>query len=126
MAPFEYVVDAAARVVRVRYLAQPTYEQWAATMERIFAEPEYAPDFGILLDRSALPGTPETDYTARSVKYIDQRIREAGPSRWAILVGGTAAFGMGRMAQSLSTQEGAIQVFRVRAEAEAWLAGRRH
>jgi hypothetical protein len=119
--PFEYVVDAAARVVRVTYLAQPTYEQWKATMERIFAEPQYAPDFGMLLDRSRLAGTSETEYTERSVRFIDRRISAAGPSRWAILVGGTAAFGMGRMAESLSTQDEAIHVFRERSEAEAWL-----
>lgn len=117
-----YAIDVGHRIVRVVYHAQPTFQQWSETMECVFAEPGYRPDFGILLDRSHLSRPAEADYISQMALFIDYRQGRFGPSRWAILTGEIASFGMGRMAELLSSHQSTIRPFHDRSEAEAWLA----
>ncbi len=121
--PLSYSIDVPTRKVIVTYAAQPTFAQWAGTMDEIFIDPNFHPGFGVLLDRRAVILPAETDYVKRMVGFIDKRRDIAGPGRWAILVSDPGSFGMGRMAGQLSSCEYSIRVFRELAEASAWLAG---
>ncbi len=120
--PLSYVIDAPKRMVFVTYHEQPSFAQWSQTMGRIFEEPDYQPQMGIVLDRRAVFRPAETEYVRQMVRYIDRRRATVGASGWAILVGNLGSYGMGRMAEQLSDCTQSIRTFKRLEEAESWLA----
>lgn len=118
--PLSYEIDVPSRRVVVIYAALPTFAEWSQAMERVFADPNYQPGFGMFLDARSI-GASATDYVTRMVEFIDRHRKRAGGCRWAILVEDESSFGMGRMAEQLSSCEFSIRTFRDRAKAEEWL-----
>jgi hypothetical protein len=118
--PLDYEVDIPRRCVRVIYKRQPTIDEWIAAMNTIFGDPRRKNNFGMILDRLEVPHPANTPYIERMVDFIDSK--NGGNERvpWAIVVTDLASFGMGRMAEQLTTTE-AIRTFRDLNEAQQWL-----
>jgi len=119
--PLAYEIDPRAGRVHVTYGTQPTFDQWAATMERIIGDPQYETGFGFLLDRSRVTRPASTDYIHRMVNFIESCADRNGDARWALLVVDLGSFGMARMAELLSLS-GKIRAFFIMEEAKTWLA----
>ena len=119
--PLKYEIDEAERRIHVTYCVQPTFDQWASTMEEIFRHPHFEGRFGFLLDRSRIARPASTDYIHRMVNFIESHAAQSGDARWALVVVDTASFGMARLAEVLSVS-GKIRAFFNMDEAKAWLA----
>jgi len=123
--PLSYEIDRSKCLVLVTYHEQPSFAQWMQTMDRIFADPAYHPQFGILLDRQKILRPAETEYIKQMVGYIDDRRTRGTLARWAILVCDIGSYGMGRMAEQLSSCTHSIRTFKQKGDAEMWLANNR-
>jgi hypothetical protein len=120
-----YSIDTTAGLVRLRYHENPTFSEWEATMLAVLDDPDFRPGFGILADRRGVPA-PSSDYV-RSTLDFSRAHPALSYSRFAIVVDGLAAFGMGRMGQILGDDlPGPISVFNGPVEAEEWLRQGQH
>ena len=116
-----YEIDENLRQVRVTYLEQPSFEEWARTMKAILADDRYAPGFGFLMDRRSIEKPASTAYMQRLVQFVDLHRPQSGAARWALVVGDVASYGMARMAEGLDASE-TIRAFREIESARSWLA----
>ncbi len=119
--PLSYEIDEHRQEVRVTYLRQPSFEEWAATMEAILADRRYRPGFGFLMDRRKIEKPASTTYMQRLVQFVRAHRPQSGAARWALVVGDVASFGMARMAEGLDPSE-TIKAFREIESARNWLA----
>ncbi len=119
--PLIYEFFEAERRVHVTYCVQPTFDQWASTMEEIFCHPKFEGRFGFLLDRSRISRPASSEYIHQMVNFIESHAAQSGDARWALVVVDTASFGMARMAEVLSASD-KIRAFFDMDEAKAWLA----
>jgi len=119
--PLEYEIDLARRCVVVTYHHQPTFAEWAETMEFIFGDPKYEPGLGMLMDRRFLLAPATTEYIRRLVAFIEANHGRTAGARWALLVADIGSYGMARMAEQLGRGH-SIRSFRVWEGALAWLA----
>jgi hypothetical protein len=123
-APLHYRIDPTARLVRIAYLAEPTFEQWAAAMEAIFADPAYQIGFNFLFDRSAVTQPQTTLYIQRVSGFVIDHEAHLRGSRLALVATDLATYGMGRMSGQLIAKAPVAQaVFTDVRLALAWLAG---
>jgi len=121
--PLAYTIDAERRVAVLTYRAQPTISQWSHTIERILSEAGCVPSLGILLDRRMIFRPAETEYIKRMVRILDERHAAGKVARCAIVAADQGSYGMGRMAEQLTTFEGSIRTFKGFPDAEKWVAG---
>jgi hypothetical protein len=78
---------------------------------------------GIIHDwRKHATALSSSEVTKRSA-YLAQNAPRFGGTRWALLVGNNAGYGMGRMAETLTGSGTGLRVFRDPVEAEAWARG---
>ncbi len=116
-----YSIDTRARLVRLHYTGNPSFEEWESTVTAVLRDPDYRPGFAFLADRRHLE-SPTADYIRSIIDFIKDHPAEFAGGRWTVVVGGPASYGMVRMAQALG--EGIpvpIQVFTDIDEAERWL-----
>ncbi len=119
--PLSYEIDESRQEVRVTYLKQPSFEEWAATMEAILADSRYRAGFGFLMDRRSIAKPASTTYMRRLVQFVSSHRPQSGAARWALVVSDVASFGMARMAEGLDEFE-TIRAFREIESARSWLA----
>ncbi len=124
MTALEFSIHPQARLVRITYLADPTFDEFAATVRAIFAHPDFRPGMGVLADRSAILTPPTTEYVHRVVRFMGEFIPRHQVARWAQVASGPAAFGVARMGGALGAEDQVeYRVFTDVARAERWLAG---
>jgi hypothetical protein len=119
--PLYVEFDLERRNVRVVYQAQPSFEQWKATITSVLEDPRFESGYGILLDRSRILNPATSEYMRRLVHFVDTQAEET-QVRWAIVTSDLASFGMGRQAE-LSAVKASIRTFKDRTAAELWLCG---
>jgi hypothetical protein len=119
--PLSVEFDIGRRRAQIFYEAQPSFDQWQATIEAILQDARFQSGFGILLDRSRLSSPATSDYMVRLVHFVEQT--KIDGVRWAIVTSDPASFGMGRMAEQIAP-EGTIRTFKDRREAEIWLGSK--
>lgn len=110
-------------VVLLESAETATFTEWCEAFKGFLADPDYRPSMGVIHDwRRLLTAPPSTEIMARA-EYVTEIPAMKG-TRWALIVAGTAAYGMGRMAEILmETSSVELRVFRDMAEAEAWVRG---
>ena len=119
-----YRIDPVERLVYLTMAGDASYREWEGAMLAILADPSYRPGFDFLIDRRAAPA-PTSDFIRRVVAFNREHHQELGGGR-AVVVGNTADFGMGRMAEILSEGEPSpIRAFTSLDEALRWLRAAR-
>lgn len=122
--PFEYRFAPDEPIVRCTCSADAGFAEWVAMMERLIADPDFRPGLGFLNDFSAHPAPSAAEIRAVEGWLAEHAVR-LGPARWAVVVGGAAAYGMTRMLEMLLESEGAhriaVRAFRDPVAAETWL-----
>lgn len=120
--PLAFAIEATAGIVTLTYTGDPSFDEWASTMDEVLQDPAFRPGYGLLLDRTQLTRAPDAEYIQRVVQYMRTHAPQLGGGRVANLVSSDVAYGMARMAQTLlDRSSGTGQVFRDRAEALKWL-----
>jgi hypothetical protein len=118
-----YSLDPQARIVRITYAANPSFEEWAGMMRAIFQDADYAPGWGLLSDRRAVREPQTKAFIEGVVAFLRRHQRELEHGRWAMVVSGIAVYGMARMAQELAGELPVkLGVFTDVDEAREWLA----
>jgi hypothetical protein len=119
--PYDVSIDAAARRVHVRALGPSSYEEVKDTADRLVVDPAFEPTFSILFDGR------EMEYLASyedAIKFRDlfQRMKDKFRGPIAVVVQGTARYGVSRMIASLLDLVGVkMEAFLSLPEAETWL-----
>jgi hypothetical protein len=111
------ILPESARVC-ITYQFHPTYEQWAAMMNRIFADPRFQPGFDFLFDKRQAGQAASTEYAESVARFYRQHSARMG--RCAIVVDGPLAYGMSRVTEGYCPG-GRLRVFVEIEEALAWL-----
>jgi hypothetical protein len=115
-------------ITAAEYGFNVTYEGVTALAETLAAfaaaenSPEFRPGCGFLVD-GVLSTPPDTGYVSGVLDYLRSR-SELNGTRWAVLVGSDAQFGMARMTQMLAEASAPgirVAVFRDAAAAVGWL-----
>lgn len=115
----KYRLDPAAHMVRVDYQGHPTFEEWSARMDAIFADPGFTPGWDFLFDKRSAGRAPDVDYVESVARYYQKHRDKMG--RTAIVVHGVLPFGMSRMTAALCCPHDSVRVFTDVAEAAEWL-----
>ncbi len=122
-----YSIDPKAGIVTMEYTGDPTFEEWASTLDAVLHDPAFRQGYGILLDRSRLTKLAETEYIKRVAEYVLAHASQLGDSRVAQLVAsGRGAYGMARMLQLLlGDLSDRVHAFTDREAALIWLRATR-
>jgi hypothetical protein len=124
--PVTYRIDADERIVHLTMTGECSYDEWERAMLAALADPSYRPGFGFLIDRRGADITTP-DFIRRVVCFNLEHQVELGGGRRAVVVGSTADYGMGRMAEILSDDSPSpIRVFKDIDEALGWLRAGDH
>jgi hypothetical protein len=121
--PLGYAINRGKRYVLLLYRGNPSAEEWTNAVGRALMDPAYLPGYGFLLDRRKATGPPTTEFIRAVVAFSEAHRAVLADSRWAVVVGDAASFGMARMGQMLAVDL-EIEVFTDMTEAEAWLQTR--
>ena len=119
--PYEYAIDPAAHRVDVRGFGASSFEEARVKTEELTKDPAFDPSFAILFDGR------ELEYLATyedALKFRDLfgRLRETFRGPIAIVVQGTARYGVSRMIATLADLVGVrMEAFLALPDAEAWL-----
>ena len=117
-----YAIEPAARRVTIRVDGPTTYEDWESSIRTVLADPQYRPGFDFLSDRRTADPPPTIDMVRRAVGFFELNRPRFGDCRWALVVSGPAAYGMGRMAEALAAETGVrVKVFTQMTAADEWL-----
>jgi hypothetical protein len=114
-----YRIDPPAHMVRVDYEGHPTFQEWSAMMEAIFADLAFTPGFDFLFDKRTADSAPDTDYVHAAARFYRRHRDKMG--RWAIVVKGLLPYGMSRMTAAICDPNDNVRVFTDLAEAQEWL-----
>lgn len=124
MTALEFSIHPEARLVRITYRADPTFDEFADTVRAILAHPDFRPGMSVLADRSAIPTPPTTEYVQRVVRFMGEFVPRNQVARWAQVAAGPASFGVARMGGALGAEDQVdYRAFTDVARAERWLAG---
>src|SRR5260221_1038831 len=100
-----------------------TFEEWRDAIDAVWADPAFEPGMGIVHDwRKLRAGLPTAEVEKRS-EYLAANAAPFGRTRWALLVDSPVAYGMGRMAETLTGTGNGLRVFPDPAQAETWAHG---
>ena len=114
-----YHIDAAERTIFCEFEGAVTDKELLEAVARLWAEPEYRPEYSRLIDTT---GSNSARLSAEAVRWIALRNARACIGKTALVASTDATFGICRMYELYS--EGIpCQVFRNRSDALAWLAG---
>jgi hypothetical protein len=89
-------------------------------VERLLADPRYAPDLPVLFDSTQVAALELSGAGVRDATAVVRVSSEQPTARVALVVSGSAAYGMARMYQLFRDVE--VSVFEDRERALAWLA----
>jgi hypothetical protein len=118
--PLTYTIDLPARIARLRYEGDVTFEEWAAAMTDVLAHPEFRSGFGLLYDRRGA-SPPSRDYVRRTVEFGKAHAEQLGACRVALVVDNADAYARASMGQILGGRSLQSDIFTDIREAEAWL-----
>jgi hypothetical protein len=120
--PYEYRIDRDAHRIHVLAFGPSTFEEGCEAAERLVADPEFIPALPILCDARRLEYLA-TYQEALAYRDMFERLRASFRGPIAMVVEGTARYGVTRMVASLAQLAGVqIEAFRSIADAEVWLA----
>ena len=120
--PYEYRIDRDAHRIHVRAWGQSTFEEGCEAAEHLVADPDFIPALPILCDARGLEYLA-TYKEALAYRDMFERLRASFRGPIAIVVEGTARYGVSRMVASLAQLAGVqVEAFRSVEDAEAWLA----
>jgi hypothetical protein len=102
-----------------------TLEEWKAAVDAALRAPAFERGMAVVHDLRRMFRVPSPQEAQERVDFLARRSQAFGIRRWAIVVAGTAQFGMGRMAEFLSDGAPGVdfRVFREPADAIAWARG---
>ena len=119
--PYDVTIDAAARRVHVRAFGPSSYDEAKDSIDRLVVDPAFEPTFSLLFDGR------EMEYLASyedALRFRDlfQLMKDKFRGPMAIVVQGTARYGVSRMIASLLDLVGVkMEAFLSLPEAETWL-----
>jgi hypothetical protein len=117
-----HAIEPTARRVTIRVDGPTSYQDWEDSIRAVLADPQFQPGFDFLSDRRSADPPPTIDMVRRAVGFFELNRRQFGTCRWALVVSGPAAYGMGRMAEALAAETGVrVKVFTQMAAADQWL-----
>ena len=120
--PYEYRIDRDAHRIDVLAFGRSTFEEGCEAAERLVADPDFIPALPILCDARRLEYLA-TYQEALAYRDMFERLRSSFRGPVAIVVEGTARYGVSRMVASLAQLAGVqVEAFRSIEDAEAWLA----
>jgi hypothetical protein len=121
--PIDYRYDATRGIVFARGTGVLVDDDVSSYVRGVLQDPEVRQGAWQLLDCTDVTAVDVTPACVRRIAAsMNLQGEKLAGSRLAILAPGDAAYGMGRMYQALRDGgPGEVQVFRERAEAEAWL-----
>ena len=121
-----YILDAKERVIRTRCIGNVTFDEVIDHFRMLERDPDCTGRLDVFLDlseTSSLPASSQIAAVADEIKRVQERVRF---NACAVVAQRDALFGMLRMLEVMAEQHfRAIRVFRVSAEAEAWLTSQR-
>lgn len=122
-APLSYNVDEATCTATVTYHAHPTILEWRKVLGRLLMHAAFQPHFAVLFDRRRIYTPAATDYVQQFVRILDEERGQGNiTGRCAMIVSEPASFGMGGMAEQMSSFANSIRTFHSLEEAERWVA----
>lgn len=120
--PMRYRVDPNDSIVYVTNDGT-SFDEWRIVMDRLLVDSEYRPGMDFVVDRRQAP-PPEMSYVQATAGYVTAHSDRFRDSRSALVVTGSAAYGMGRVAEVLyESTPHALQVFTDYETAESWVRG---
>jgi hypothetical protein len=120
--PYEVTIDAPARRVLVRAYGPSTFDEARASAEALVADATFEPSFAILVDGRELEYLASYE-DALHFRDMFQRLKASFRGPIAVVVQGTARYGVSRMIASLLDLVGVrMEAFLSLPEAETWLA----
>jgi hypothetical protein len=122
--PIEKTLDPSRRFVRLDYGPQaPTPQETLEAISSVLSDSRLPPDIGILINARALAEPPSPERVRRMVTAFAEQTTRLRDRRFAVVyAGGSATFGMLRMAQLLASElPSTLAMFETLEEAEAWL-----
>lgn len=121
--PFTYLIDPSLGLVRLTSgETLPTVPDLEQALDRLLADPQFRPGFGVLVERRQLHVAPDSSYVRGGIEALAVRRERFGHTRFASLTGHLTSFGMGRMGEAYADNRGVpYRVFRNEEEALLWL-----
>jgi len=124
--PVTYTIDANEQLIRTKCIGNVTLDEVLAHFRELERDPNATVPLDVLLDlseTSSLPATAQIAAVADELKRIQRRVRF---NICAVVATRDALFGMLRMFEVMAEPYfRATRVFRVAADAEAWLTSHR-
>ena len=119
--PYDVSIDAAARRVHVRAYGPSSFDEAKASIDQLVADPAFQPTFSILFDGREMEYLASYE-DALQFRDLFQKMKEMFRGPMAIVVQGTARYGVSRMIASLLDLVGVrMEAFLSLPEAETWL-----
>lgn len=105
----------------------PVFNPWMTTMEQLFSDPAFKPEFAVISDWRAATGSPDQAFVDAFLVFCHS-IRRARrlTGRWAIVVSDTPSdqSSLGRTAELQASESGSeTRVFTRLEDALAWTGG---
>jgi len=124
--PLAYAIDTKERVIRTRCVGMLTFAEVVNHFQELERDPNCAEHLDVLLDLSEVNSLPETGQL-RAVSYEIRKLQaKVRFDACAVVADRDALFGMLRMFEVMVENYFRLfRVFRVAAEAEAWLRSQR-
>ena len=124
--PVIYTIDAKERLIRTRCVGNVTLVEVVSHFRELERDPNSAGHLDVLLDlseTSSLPSSAQISAVADEIRRIQETVRF---NTCAVVAQRDALFGMSRVFEVMTEPYfRAVRVFRVSADAEAWLAAQR-
>lgn len=124
--PVTYTIDTQEKLIRTRCVGHVTFKEVADHFRALERDPDCAARLDVVLDLSqatSLPTSGQLTAVTNEIKRIQERVRF---NACAVVATRDALFGMLRVFEVLAEPYfTTIRVFRVAAEAEAWLGSQR-
>jgi hypothetical protein len=121
--PVTYKIDPAKKLIRTRCIGDVNLEEVTEHFRELQRDPNLPDRLNVLLDLTEITSVPNPQEVRVVSSEIEKTLRSVQFQAFAIVVCNDVLFGMMRMLEAFAGNYfTATQVFRVTAEAEAWLA----
>jgi hypothetical protein len=112
--------------VRVVYEPEPpNLQMWIQTIQEIIKDEHYHPGMGFILDRRGVSEVASPEEVKAALDYIKYHQQIFKGSRWGVLQGNMASYGMARMGQILSVgMPIEVDIFDDLEQAKDWLTSK--
>ena len=121
---FRYRIDAPNRRATIVVEGIVSPKAFGETMDKLFADPAYRPQFDIVYDRRAVQAQPDPRNANQMVAYMAAHRDQLAGCRWAVVVGPEVRAAMAAVAseEAVSTLVGVdVRTFLRIEDANAWL-----